>query len=118
MIPFNIKFWNPDEDESGPPELEQDKELPVKLRQELEGILAWAVRGCLNWQKQGIGKSPEITTATAEYKSSEDVVGRFLGDCCNVDPDATVVFGALYTVCQSWCADSGEYLPSRTFMGK
>jgi putative DNA primase/helicase len=31
------------------PKNEQDRSLPEKLREELPGILAWAVRGCIEW---------------------------------------------------------------------
>jgi putative DNA primase/helicase len=44
-IPFNETI----------PEKEQDKKLGQKLLAELPGILAWAVRGCLDWQKNGLG---------------------------------------------------------------
>jgi len=44
LIPFNVTI---------PPE-EQDKNLTEKLEAELPGILAWAVEGCLAWQKEGM----------------------------------------------------------------
>jgi putative DNA primase/helicase len=36
-----------------------DQDLMKKLRAESPGILAWAVRGCLKWQQEGLG-IPEI----------------------------------------------------------
>ena len=39
LIPFNLTI----------PEAERDKDLPAKLKEELPGILRWAVIGCLNW---------------------------------------------------------------------
>ena len=41
MIPFQVTIR----------EEEQDRDLSSKLRQELPAILAWAVRGCLAWQR-------------------------------------------------------------------
>src|SRR5215213_5093014 len=32
------------------PKKEQDPQLPEKLREELPGVLAWAVEGCRQWQ--------------------------------------------------------------------
>src|SRR4029077_1878469 len=40
LVPFNVTI----------PDADQDKELPNKLRCELPGILAWALKGCLEWQ--------------------------------------------------------------------
>ena len=37
------------------PEEAKDKVLPEKLKAEVPGILAWAVRGCLDWQRGGLG---------------------------------------------------------------
>jgi putative DNA primase/helicase len=43
LVPFTVTI---------PPE-ERDTDLGTKLRAELEGIFAWAVRGCLAWQQAG-----------------------------------------------------------------
>jgi putative DNA primase/helicase len=56
LIPFEVKI----------PDAEQDKELKVKLRDELPGILAWAVRGCLDWQQGGLREPPQVLAATAD----------------------------------------------------
>lgn len=44
---------------------------------EAPGILAWAVRKCLLWQKEGLGTVLEIEEATAAYRGEENFVGRF-----------------------------------------
>ena len=33
----------------------------------LEGLLAWAVRGCLAWQREGFSTPAEVTQATQAY---------------------------------------------------
>jgi P4 family phage/plasmid primase-like protien len=47
---------------------------------ELSGILTWAVKGCLEWQRRGLGEPPEVRTATAEYRAVEDRLAPFLAD--------------------------------------
>lgn len=36
------------------PAAERDPALPMKLKEELAGILIWAIKGCLEWQKVGL----------------------------------------------------------------
>ena len=70
LVPFTVRFWNSDAGESGPIELEVDRTLPDKLREEHEGILAWCVRGLMEFNRMGGLRAPEIVIeATAEYRT-------------------------------------------------
>lgn len=110
LIPFSVKFWNPDKGESGPAELRQDKRLPEKLESELPGILAWAVQGCLEWQAHGLGMPDEVNAATAAYQIEQDVLGEWLADCCLT---GTSLYKAkssdLYADYRRWCEAHGEH---------
>ena len=68
-------------------ETEKDADLPAKLRAEMSGILAWAVRGCLDWQRIGLSAPEAIRKATDEYRKSEDVFSTWLSEYCTVAPD-------------------------------
>ena len=57
LVPFTVTV----------PAEEQDKRLAEKLTAEAAGILAWAVRGCLDWQSDGLGEPEEVKAATKEY---------------------------------------------------
>jgi putative DNA primase/helicase len=118
LVPFTRTFWNPDKGESGPEELRQDKTIPEKLRANAEGILAWMVRGCLEWQRGGLRIPESVRDATAEYRSASDTVGRFLGDCCLVNESVRVKFSDLYGALESWCQECGDTLPTRRFVGE
>ena len=98
LVPFEVTI---------PPE-EQDKNLPEKLRAELPGILAWAVRGCLRWQEDGLGQPPEVTKATETYRREMDTFGGFLQDRCVIDEKSKVATGELYRAYQTWCESTGE----------
>ena len=56
----------------------EDRGLSRTLRSEGAGILAWAVRGCVKWQAEGLGAPVAIEDATSAYRASEDPVDRFL----------------------------------------
>lgn len=76
MIPFTVTI----------PVEERDPHLLDTLRAELPGILSWAVRGCCLWQHEGLSIPHEVEEATAAYRNSQDVFGRFLNECCELDP--------------------------------
>lgn len=118
LIPFVSKFWNRANGEIGPVALEQDKELPSKLKAESAGILAWAIGGCLDWQRGGLRIPETVRAATAEYRSENDTLGRFVAECCLTGSTYRAKFSAIYEALQSWCDDSGENLPNRRFVGR
>jgi putative DNA primase/helicase len=86
LVPFEVTI----------PEAEQDKKLAAKLRAELPGILSWIVRGCLEWQRYGLGESEEVKAATTSYRDDMDNLAGFIQDRCVVDPRASVGATPLY----------------------
>lgn len=98
LVPFLITV--PDE--------QQDRDLPPKLQAELPGILAWAVRGCLDWQRQGLSVPTAVVSATKEYNEEQDVLADFLADFCVEKPTAFVSNETLYAAYHSWCDTSGD----------
>jgi putative DNA primase/helicase len=108
LVPFLVRI----------PDDEQDKQLRDKLLAEASGILAWAVQGCLDWQRAGLGESEAITTATEGYRAEMDVIGRFIDDCCVTTATATATAGELYAAYQHWCDANGERPITQTAMGK
>lgn len=86
LIPFERRFVKGEPQK--PNELTRDKGLKDKLRQELPGILAWLVRGCLEWQQEGLNPPPKVLAATDEYRRDEDLRSIFIDECCLVvEPD-------------------------------
>lgn len=56
--------------------------MPEKLKSELSGILAWAVEGCLAWQKIGLAPPAAILDAVKEYRQGEDIFKCWLSEKC------------------------------------
>lgn len=67
-----------------------DTGLFEKLRNELPGILSWAVRGCIAWQRDGLGEPAAVRDATNAYQDESDVLGEFFRLHVAFDPDATI----------------------------
>jgi P4 family phage/plasmid primase-like protien len=98
LVPFTVTI----------PKAERDGKLPAKLAAELPGILNWAIAGCLDWQKNGLGVPQAVEDATNEYRADQDVFGDFLTERCIKDPQAREAAGNLWAAWKSWCEASGE----------
>jgi putative DNA primase/helicase len=95
---------------------DKDTSLPDKLREELPGILAWAVRGALDWQKSGLREPEAVKEATAEYKEESDVLADFLTDCCVLLPKLEVTAAAIFAEYTEWCEKNNDRpLGKKTF---
>ena len=109
LLPFEVRFWNPDKGETGPPGLKQDKLLPEKLATEAEGILAWLIRGCIEWQRDGLKMPSEVMLATSEYQQSEDAVALFIAEKCIVADACRERASTLYEAYREWSEATGEH---------
>lgn len=90
VIPFDIVI----------PKDERDPDLKEKLKKEWPGILAWAVRGCLEWQHIGLDMPTQIRQANYKYELEMDVIGRFVKEW--------VTSGNFLKALVAWAAKSGE----------
>ena len=79
LIPFEVSFAG-----------REDTKLPTKLKEELPGILNWALKGCLDWQRQGLNPPAKVRAATQAYREEMDVLAVFLTDCCVIEKHAKV----------------------------
>jgi putative DNA primase/helicase len=98
LLPFDVTI----------PKEQQDKELAAKLYEELPGILAWAVSGCLRWQAEGLNPPDDVRAAVKEYRHAEDHIGHFIDEECEVADIYCVTFGALYEAYRDWCSRRDE----------
>lgn len=89
-------------------EHEKDRSLPRKLRDEYPGILAWMVRGALDWMDHGFIEPDSVRDATAEFKADSDPATRFLRTCTEPDEHGSVQSSTLYAVFLAWAKAAGE----------
>ncbi len=59
---------------------ERDRSLREALMREAPGILAWAVRGCLEWQRDGLRVPDACRQAVTQYRHEENYVAQFVDD--------------------------------------
>ncbi len=99
LVPFGVEI----------PEYERDPELPAKLRKELPGILAWAVQGCLEWQRDGLKPPALIVDAVRAYREESDTLGRFIADHCDTSSKLSQVkSGVFFKRYQQFAETGGE----------
>jgi len=84
------------------PEGERDKGLQQKLMAEASGILAWAVRGCLDWQVNGMQVPAAVRAATKKYEDEQDILRDFFEDCCDLGDDYWERLDALVDGINQW----------------
>lgn len=107
VIPFEVRFWRPEDPEAPPNAPIIDQDLKNELLAELPGILAWAVRGCHDWIENGFRIPEAVQIAVSEYKRESDVVGEFLEECCLVGDGYEVRAGDLYDAYEEWVKRRG-----------
>lgn len=100
LIPFNASFAEQD----------RDRGLREKLQDESPGILAWALRGAVNYLRSGLGDAIAVDEATAEYRSDMDTFGLFLEQCCTLDPTASATMPDLLASYTAWSGKNSEPL--------
>ncbi len=107
LVPFDVTI----------PSERQDSQLGARLEAELPGILNWAVRGCLEWQHEGLAPPEEVRAATRSYRTDMDTLGDFLAEHCVIEPRAESGAKELYDRYTEWTALSGERKKSKKVFG-
>ena len=72
------------------------------------GILAWMVRGCLEYRRIGLAEPEAVRAAIAQYREGEDVLGRWIREECTRIPDSDAPAAGIYQVYRNWCQSTGE----------
>ena len=95
------RSWSPS------PPAQRDKHLQDKLFTELPGILNWAIKGCIAWQKSGLAQPAIVTDAVNSYREEMDVIGQWVGECCTVGSLLDCKAGEAYRSYKYWSEQNG-----------
>lgn len=97
-------------------EHEKDRDLGSKLAAEAPGILAWALEGCLQWQRIGLAPPAVVLDATQDYRADMDILSEFLSEkCVQV---GTVGNTPLYQAFSAWASANGERPRSHRWLSR
>ena len=79
-----------------------------------EAVLAWIIEGARKvWQHEYKPDFPEcVKTAISAYREQNDWFRHFLEEKCDLDEQALVSSGELYSEYRKFCADTNEYTRS------
>lgn len=116
LIRFPFSFVEDPKEEK---ERKIEKDISSTLKAEASGILAWLVRGCLQWVIYGIDELPmSIKNALMEYEADEDILGHFINERCMLHDSFSARFSDLYEAYCNWCKDAGHHTLSQNKFGR
>jgi putative DNA primase/helicase len=93
------------------PEHERDpalKQLFKTNARAREAILAWAVKGCLMWQQDGLAVPARVRAYTDDYRAENDPLRHWIEDRAALEPDAWTSTTELRDSYEGWAQTSGE----------
>ena len=107
LVPFNARIEQPDE------------HLIDKLKNELPGILNWALEGWRIYQSKGIQLPAAVEKESKSYRAESDIVGRFLAERCRFDkPNQDTSSKVLFSAFKAWADESGLRAGSSISFGR
>jgi P4 family phage/plasmid primase-like protien len=106
LVPFTVRI----------PEEDVDIKLPEKLWAEREGILAWCVKGAVEWLKKGLCHPAKVREASREYFADEDSLGQWLKECTEDGQNLEAGSGVAYDSFKSFAEENNYFvLDAREF---
>ncbi len=113
LIPFRQRFYYPHEEKLPV----RDEHLEDKLSMELPGILAWAVRGCLDWQRHGLGMPDAVMQEVSALFVDQDPLAVFIESRCILHPGVKEESGVMWRAYVAWCESEKRTLAVKTTSG-
>jgi putative DNA primase/helicase len=109
LIPFTVRIEKP----------EAREVVMERFRQEAPGILAWLVRGAIDYYASGkLEAPPAVVEATGEYREESDPLDDFFSSHCEIGPMYSDSGAHLYQAYMTWCGDTSQHAWSQTKFGR
>jgi putative DNA primase/helicase len=92
------------------PEHDKDEALKARLKapEHMAAVLAWAVQGCLEWQKVGLAVPDSVRAYTEEYRHEADAFAAWVADECVLGGWLSCEAGKLRARYEDWCKANGS----------
>ena len=100
------------------PTSQQDPRLGDKLASEESGILNWLIAGAVRWLDGDDSEPADVIAATADYRDAENVIGRFVDECCVTGPGKSVPVKKLGQTYTLWCQQNAEDVMTSKALGQ
>lgn len=112
MVPFTRNY---DKDAS----VKKDPSRTEKLKNELQGVLAWLVQGALEYQQIGLNEPKQTKDAKDAYKDEMDLLGDWIRECCE-EGDFKETSQNLWVSWKQYAEARNElrYIPSSRSLGR
>jgi len=108
LMPFDVVFKGED----------RDPHLPEKLQDERAGILKWLIDGAVTYNREGLIIPHKVESATDDYQTDMDLIGRWTDDMCVVGPEFKCTVEELYFNYTLWAQHSGLHPVSKIMFGR
>lgn len=101
-----------------PHERKLDEGFKERLLNEREGILAWLVQGCLEYQRIGLAIPQIVQDETANYRKENDGIDRFITEMCIEDPIFSTSKSKMEKSIKEFCIENKCEIPTRNEISK
>ena len=108
VIPFNRVFE----------EHEQNKNLVNELKEELDAIFTWVVKGAKRWYEEGLQEPEKLKNAIREYRTEMDLIQRWIDEACDVGENLRETSKDLFDNFSNYTTINKEYQMSQTLFGR
>lgn len=106
LVPFDAVFTP----------AQRDPSMLHKLKAEGPAVLAWLVRGAVQWHAEGLGIPQCVRDASADYMAAHDDLGEWIDERCERKGETKA--SDLYADFRRWKESRGEHTPSLTVWGE
>jgi putative DNA primase/helicase len=104
----------------------EDRDLTLAERiiaSELPGVLAWIVRGSIQWAQDGLATPERAHQHKEDYRQGEDILGMFLEECLKEVPYKKGRIGSssqeIYVTAKNWYTSNGhQAMSQKSFTGR